>query len=204
MQLNNTVTLVGKIASRTQYDHEVRGERFYKLFLDVERTSGEIDKLPLLVSERIFDASQDYESEYVVVKGAYRSFNRSENQKRHLVLYVFVEEMVFVEIDLPDIPNNEIYLKGVLCKDPIHRKTSGGTKISDVLLQVLRETTGKKDYIPCVLWDRNAEYARRSLSKGMRVELWGRIQRRLYPKKTETGIQYRIAYEVSVSNINMV
>ncbi len=97
---------------------------------------------------------------------------------------------------------NSITLNGYLCKPPVYRKTPLGREIADLLLAVNRPY-GKSDYIPCIVWGRNARYAM-GLSVGYRMEIYGRIQSRNYEKKiSETQVEYRRAYEVSISKLEV-
>ena len=85
-----------------------------------------------------------------------------------------------------------------MCKNPIYRKTPLGREIADVLIAVNR-TYKKSDYIPCILWGRNAKYCE-NLEVGTKVKVNGRIQSRNYEKKLdENNIIKKTAYEVSVS-----
>ncbi|MBR1692816.1 MAG: single-stranded DNA-binding protein, partial [Lachnospiraceae bacterium] len=62
----------------------------------------------------------------------------------------------------------------------------------------------KSDYIPCISWGRNARYAS-GFQVGERCRIWGRIQSREYMKKiSEDEVEKRIAYEVSVSKLELV
>ena len=98
---------------------------------------------------------------------------------------------------------NYIFLDGYVCKPPIYRKTPLGREIADVLLAVNRPY-GKSDYIPCICWGRNARFAD-GFQVGGHVQLWGRIQSREYQKKlSETEFEKRIAYEVSVSKLELM
>ena len=187
---NNQVSIIGKVASSFTFSHQVFGEGFYLVDVLVKRLSDSEDRIPLMVSERLVDVSQDYEGEYIMVQGQFRSYNRHEEKKNRLVLSVFVRELSFVEEADESIKTNQIFLDGYICKPPVYRKTPLGREIADLLLAVNRPY-GKSDYIPCICWGRNA-----------RVLLWGRIQSREYIKKLgENETEKRTAYEVSVSKL---
>ena len=113
----------------------------------VKRLSDSEDRIPLMVSERLVDVSQDYEGEYIMVQGQFRSYNRHEEKKNRLVLSVFVRELSFVEEADDSIKTNQIFLDGYICKPPVYRKTPLGREIADLLLAVNRPY-GKSDYIP--------------------------------------------------------
>lgn len=197
---NNQVSIMGKVASSFTFSHQVFGEGFYLVDILVKRLSDSEDRIPLMVSERLVDVRQDYEGEYIMVQGQFRSYNRHEEKKNRLVLSVFVREISFVEEADESIKTNQIFLDGYICKPPVYRKTPLGREIADLLLAVNRPY-GKSDYIPCICWGRNARYAS-AFEVGGHVLLWGRIQSREYIKKLgENETEKRTAYEVSVSKL---
>ncbi len=197
---NNQVSIMGKIASSFTFSHQVFGEGFYLVDILVKRLSDSEDRIPLMVSERLVDVTQDYEGEYIMVQGQFRSYNRHEEKKNRLVLSVFVRELSFVEEADDSIKTNQIFLDGYICKPPVYRKTPLGREIANLLLAVNRPY-GKSDYIPCICWGRNARYAS-AFEVGGHVLLWGRIQSREYIKKLgENETEKRTAYEVSVSKL---
>ena len=197
---NNQVTIMGKVATEFSFSHEVFGEGFYMVEVEVKRLSNSEDRIPLMISERLIDVTQDYTGEYIMVHGQFRSYNRHEEQKNRLVLSVFVREISFMEEEPDGTKTNSIWLDGYICKMPIYRKTPLGREIADLLLAVNRPY-GKSDYIPCICWGRNARYAS-GFEVGEHVQLLGRIQSREYVKRiSDTETEKRVAYEVSVSKL---
>lgn len=197
---NNQVTIMGKVATEFSFSHEVFGEGFYMVEVEVKRLSNSEDRIPLMISERLIDVTQDYTGEYIMVHGQFRSYNRHEEQKNRLVLSVFVREISFMEEEPDGTKTNSIWLDGYICKEPIYRKTPLGREIADLLLAVNRPY-GKSDYIPCICWGRNARYAS-GFEVGEHVQLLGRIQSRKYVKRiSDTETEKRVAYEVSVSKL---
>lgn len=194
---------MGQIVSQFTFSHQVFGEGFYLIDVMVKRLSDSEDRIPVMVSERLIDVTQDYEGEYIQVYGQFRSYNRHEEKKNRLVLSVFAREVSFVEEEDDSIKSNQIFLDGYICKPPVYRKTPLGREIADLLIAVNRPY-GKSDYIPCICWGRNARYAS-AFAVGGHVLVWGRIQSREYVKKlSETEAEKRIAYEVSVSKLEYV
>ena len=197
---NNQVTIMGKVATEFSFSHEVFGEGFYMVEVEVKRLSNSEDRIPLMISERLIDVTQDYTGEYIMVHGQFRSYNRHEEQKNRLVLSVLVREISFMEEEPDGTKTNSIWLDGYICKEPIYRKTPLGREIADLLLAVNRPY-GKSDYIPCICWGRNARYAS-GVEVGEHVQLLGRIQSREYVKRiSDTETEKRVAYEVSVSKL---
>lgn len=197
---NNQVTIMGEVASKFTFSHEVFGEGFYMVDVNVRRLSNSQDRIPMMVSERLIDVSKDYSGEFIMASGQFRSYNRHEEQKNRLVLSLFVREISFIEEELDGAKTNQIFLDGYICKLPVYRKTPLGREIADLLLAVNRPY-GKSDYIPCICWGRNARFAS-SFQVGEHVQVIGRIQSREYIKRlTETETEKRTAYEVSVSKL---
>ena len=200
---NNQVTIMGKIASQFTFSHQVFGEGFYMVDVLVKRLSESEDRIPVMVSERLLDVTQDCEGEYIHVTGQFRSYNRHEEKKNRLVLSVFAREVEFVEDDDESMKTNSIFLDGYICKPPVYRKTPLGREIADLLVAVNRPY-GKSDYIPCICWGRNARYAS-AFQVGGHVLIWGRIQSREYVKRiSEEETEKRTAYEISVSKLEYV
>ena len=199
---NNQVTVMGEIASEFSFSHEIFGEGFYMVDVLVPRLSDSADLIPLMISERLLDVTQDLRGRLIMVNGQFRSYNRHEEHKNRLILSVFVREICFIEELEENEKTNNIFLDGFICKEPIYRKTPLGREIADILLAVNRPY-GKSDYIPCISWGRNARYAA-SFQVGERCRIWGRIQSREYMKKiSEEESEKRIAYEVSVSKMEV-
>ena len=191
---------MGKVATEFSFSHEVFGEGFYMVEVEVKRLSNSEDRIPLMISERLIDVTQDYTGEYIMVHGQFRSYNRHEEQKNRLVLSVFVREISFMEEEPDGTKTNSIWLDGYICKEPIYRKTPLGREIADLLLAVNRPY-GKSDYIPCICWGRNARYAS-GFEVGEHVQLLGRIQSREYQKRIDNDqVISKVAYEVSVSKM---
>ena len=203
---NNRVCIIGEIVSEFTFSHEVFGEGFYIANVSVNRLSDMVDVIPLMISERLIDVTKDYRGMKIEVAGQFRSYNRHEGTKNKLVLSIFVRELRFLEEDeMPEeqSKSNQIFLDGYVCKPPIYRKTPLGREIADVLVAVNRPY-GKSDYIPCIARGRNARFAG-GLEVGSHLQVSGRVQSREYTKKVgEEEVERRVAYEVSVSKIDLV
>lgn len=198
---NNKVRIVGEIAGQFKYSHEVFGENFYIGQLKIERTSGILDFIPITVSDRMVDVSADWSGIFVEVEGSFRSYNKKDEEKRKLLLSVFVRD--FNQLENASYNDNDVELDGYICKEVIYRKTPLGREVADLLIAVNRPY-GKSDYIPCIAWGRNAVYSA-ELEVGTRIKLYGRIQSREYAKRiSDTEAETRTAYEVSISKLEVV
>ena len=196
---NNAVTLSGKVVGEPAFSHEVFGEKFYEVTLSVKRLSGMDDLLPISVSEHLVD-DKFYDGAHVSIKGQFRSYNKTVGERSKLMLTVFVRDV----FDYDDTINpNTVELSGYICKPPVYRTTPFNREICDLLIAVNRQYN-KSDYIPCIVWGRNARFAS-GLPVGEHINLSGRVQSRNYQKKLpDETVVTRTAYEVSVSKITVV
>ena len=197
---NNRVTIVGEVVSEFEFSHEVYGEGFYTLNISVNRLSDSVDIIPLMISERLVDVTEDLRGVIIEASGQFRSYNRHEENKNRLMLSIFVRELQLYDNYEEENSTNQIFLDGYICKPAIYRRTPLGREIADVLIAVNRPY-GKSDCIPCIAWGRNARFAA-GFEVGSHIQIYGRIQSREYVKKiSEDECERRTAYEVSVSKI---
>lgn len=194
----NAVYLRGELDEEMEFSHEIFGEKFFNTKIRINRLSESHDVLPLTVSERLLQEIDIKANNMVNVIGQLRSYNKNIDNKNRLVLTIFVREIKQAEDESRD--PNSIFLDGYICKDPIYRKTPLGREITDLLLAINRPYN-KSDYIPSIVWGRNAKFAK-TLKVGDRIQMWGRVQSRDYEKKVENGDAIKkVAYEVSISKI---
>jgi single-strand DNA-binding protein len=80
---------------------------------------------------------------------------------------------------------NKCILIGRLTKDPDLRYTQSGTAVATFTLAVDRAFSKEKetDFIPCVVWQKQAENCANYIGKGSLVAVSGRIQVRSYEAK---------------------
>ena len=198
---NNIVELGGKIISDMEFSHEIYEEKFYRFFVETRRMSDYVDNLPIIISERLIDINNTKIGDIVHITGQFRSYNQPIDGKSKLVLSIFAKEIETVDDEIILTLNDATFI-GYICKKPIYRKTPLGREIADVLLAVNR-TYRKSDYIPCILWGRNAKFCEK-VEIGTMIKLNGRIQSRKYEKKLEDGtIISKVAYEVSISKLSV-
>ena len=194
----NIVNLRGELEEELTFSHEIFGEKFYSAKIKIHRLSDTYDVLPITISERLLQEVNLSENNLIDVVGQLRSYNKNIDSKNKLVLTVFAREIKDVEEDTKD--PNSIFLDGYVCKNPIYRKTPLGREITDLLVAINRPYN-KSEYIPSIVWGRNAKFAK-NLKVGDRIQMWGRVQSRDYEKKLDNGeVEKRVAYEVSISKI---
>ncbi len=199
---NNVSTVIGIPCSDLEFSHEVYGEGFYVFRMKIPRLSNYDDVLPITISERLIVNLNFHEDKIFKVEGQLRSYNKVIDGSNRLILTIFARDIV--EEKLENVTNpNQIFLDGYICKKPIYRTTPFGREITDMLVAVNRPYR-KSDYIPCIAWGRNARFSQK-MKVGDRIKVWGRIQSREYQKKLdEENVLKKIAYEVSISKMNVL
>ncbi len=198
---SNIAELCGVVISDLIYSHKTYGEIFYTFELGIERRSGYIDEINIMVSERLIFDNPPKKGDFVEIKGQIRTYNEIVEDKNKLNVLVFAKEIY--QSENFGYNENYIYLEGFLCKEPLKRTSPLGREICDMMLAVNR-MYNKSDYIPCIAWGRNAAYAEK-LGVGTKLALTGRIQSREYKKKLSEGVsETRKAFEVSIVKLEEV
>ncbi|MEE1200716.1 MAG: single-stranded DNA-binding protein [Christensenellales bacterium] len=190
---NNRIIASGRLENEPVLSHEVMNEPFYVSTLVVKRLSGTVDRLPVTIPGKLLACMSGNGGQRMTLSGQVRSYNKVVDGTGRLMVTLFAQSIS--EAGENDTLNRVI-LTGSLCKPPIYRSTPFGREICDMMLAVSR-AFGKSDYIPCIAWGRNAQYAAR-FGVGDKVTLTGRLQSREYQKLLDNG-EYltRNAYEVS-------
>lgn len=201
---NQSIILSGVVVTAPECTHEIRGEKFYELYIRSYRRSETCDTLRVTITDRVYNRIAEVNiGEMLKVKGEIRSFNKyvEELGRAKTILSVFAKEMLLVDPDEYDM--NDVHMCGYLCKKPVHRTTPRGREITDILVAVNRGY-GKSDYIPCVVWGRNAQFVS-ELEVGTKLDMEGRFQSREYQKRiSEDESITMTAYEMSASTVQVI
>ena len=191
----NRVSLCGTVQSPPQLSHVNHNLAFYKFPLAIERLSGQLDVLQVILSQDQLSDTPLCPGDTVTVTGQLRSFNNKSGQGSRLIITVFAQN-----IEPSDGTSfNRILLSGILCKPPTLRRTPLGRSICDIILAVNRHY-GRADYLPCIAWGQLAMQIA-EMSVGDRLTLEGRVQSRTYTKLLDTGSEERTAFEVSIMQL---
>lgn len=191
----NKAAVAGLVKTPLKFSHKTYGEAFYTFVLGIERRSGYVDEINIMISERLIYERSLYVDDFVEITGQVRTYNESVGGKNKLNVVVFAREIEIVEEGF--YYENYIFLEGFLCKSPVKRTSPMGRDICDMMLAVNR-MYNKSDYVPCIAWGRNANFAE-TLTVGTKVFIEGRIQSREYKKRLEDGmVEMRKAFEISI------
>lgn len=199
--VTNKVYIEGKITSEIEFSHQMYGEGFYIMKIEVPRLSDTVDILPVTVSERLISIMDIKVGDLVGVVGQLRSYNKIVDGSNRLILTIFARDVNFIE-EISKAPN-QMFIDGFVCKDPVYRTTPFGREITDILVAANRPYN-KSDYIPVIAWGRNARFSSK-LEVGSHIRIWGRVQSRTYEKKvSDEVVLSRVAYEVSITKMESV
>ncbi|MBQ2892825.1 MAG: single-stranded DNA-binding protein [Oscillospiraceae bacterium] len=194
----NQITVCGSLQALPEFSHENHGKRFYRFMLEIPRLSGAVDILPVIAPETVMNSIDLSGGEMLTVTGQIRSHNSRSNGVRHLLIFIFASDIVAEDAE----PLNEVVVTGLICKDPIFRRTPLGREICDVMLAIPRAFR-RADYLPCILWGRTAQEVSRCQIRDQ-ICIRGRLQSRIYTKLTEDGPQERTAYEISALSAEII
>lgn len=139
----NKIQLNG-IIKNIEYSHHIQDIEFYKANLITRRENGKED----IINLKFKKFSNPYkENQEISLLGNIRTFNRQEEDKNKVELFVFT---YFDEAE--EGPNNLAYIDGRICKKNNLRKTTSGKDVLDFILANNIENNGQvlNVYLPCV------------------------------------------------------
>ncbi len=196
--VNNRCILRGIMKEVPRYSHSAKGEDFYQFPLEVMRLSGVCDTINILARSTLLDELEVEEDCKIYIEGSLRSFNNKTDIGPKLILTVLASVMLFEKGE----DENNIELKGTICKKPSLRLTPMGREICDLMIAVNRRY-GRSDYLPCIAWGLKAREAA-DWDVGDCVAISGRIQSRQYTKVIDGEAFKKTAFEVSVNEIRLI
>lgn len=195
--VNNTV-LCGTLSSEITFSHENHCKKFYGFTIEVLRLSGTIDTLPVIAAEEILPIPRPEPGCSIMVTGQIRSHNIRTDGNRHLMIFLFANEIELSDSDFV----NTVTIEGILCREPNLRRTPMGRDICDIMVAVPRAFR-RADYLPCILWGTTALSASNCHTRDC-IRINGRLQSRVYTKQGEDGPSMHTAYEISALNAEFI
>lgn len=198
----NMVGLVGRIAGEIEKQPDIYGARnLSRLYLEIERKSGsrqESDRVIVIYNQEVEETpGQLKDGAYIMVMGKMQTYKEVPGGR--IVVFVLAEYVGVVSEQVEQ--QNGVYLEGIVAREPIHRTTPKGRKITEITVKVPSAfTEGYFSFIPTICWGNDAEAAA-EYQEGTRVALEGRLQSRDYTKRLEGVEAILTAYEVSTRHI---
>ena len=192
----NSILLRGRLLADPALSHQNHQLQFFRFPLEVRRLSGAADQINVILSQQLLETLPAlYCGQSLQVSGEVRTYNNRSGIGSKLVITVLARSIIPAAPEEGKEDENRLLLSGTLCRPPVLRSTPLGRSICDLTLAVNR-TYGRADYLPCILWGRNAAEAA-AAAVGDELELTGRLQSRQYTKRLGETMEIRTAYEVS-------
>lgn len=185
----NIAKISGTVITAPEYSHTTVGENFYKMTVEVQRTSGVYDEIPCIIPELFVKGIK--KGNRVHFDGEVRAYY---TKARHLELSVFVKQIYLDNSDMGDY--NHVEFDGIIKYSDEPRKTALTNRTVIDFTIVNQDAKGVTNYIPAIAWGRNA-YRIKCCELEQKIKITGRFQSRHY-EKNETE---HTAYEISVSGI---
>lgn len=198
---NNQVYVAGVIEYDLQYSHEANSRKFYVTRLNVKRTSGVEDHIPIMISEEVKNNISEslLKGKFAEVEGNVRVYKRKGNDgKRHTYLYVYAIKIKLHESALPIKDNNRIYLEGNIVRKAFSNKKLGFEKKVTILIIEVNRYHRVYDRIPCLAWNKTSEYVS-ALELKSKIKIEGKLESRLFMPKNAT--EYKETYQVSIIRV---
>ena len=82
---NNQAAVMGKIISGFTFSHEIFGEGFYMMDVEVARLSESYDIIPVMVSEHLIDVDANYEGDRGCAAGGQQTLRKIGLHSLHLL-----------------------------------------------------------------------------------------------------------------------
>ena len=195
---NNRLEVTGTVIQEPYYTHSVHTSkakvRYYRFVLSCERFSGVHDVMEVSIKEELMQGIDFTKPLHIIGE------IRTANVGMQLKVYVFVNEIQNYKGGL-----NINYFEATVytCKKPNFRTTPGGKQITDLTLACIRSYKNRSDYFPTIAWGRQAVEAG-NLTVGKKLYITARMQSRNYTKMIEGVAIEKTAYEVSLTNFEVL
>jgi primosomal replication protein N len=202
-----------------QVSVDSKGHAYYEFQFAATRPSGIKDIIPVMVEEGTqaytdlvaIDQKKDLLTETLMIQGEIRTRNHKRKYEEHMKLYVSVKAKEIVDVGSVDTAEikgqtNSVYITGYVCKNKGVRITPRGIKITELIVACWTDETGTASYyIPTITWNGTAVRAADRLEPGTEVEIYGRLQSRMYIKVlSEDQEEERMCLELSVSKFEIL
>lgn len=174
------------------------GSRQFTVHTPRLRSSKVMDEVIVIASKEAGGSfASDDCGKLVMVTGSVETHKDAETGR--VAVYVAAD---FMALAPKGEPQDEVVVCGEIAREPIHRTTPLGKRITDIIVKKPK-AAGGYSFVPCICWQETADEVA-GWQQGDKVELLGRYQSREYTKVTDTdsgASEKRTAYEVSVRHI---
>lgn len=195
----NFVRMLGRLEKPFEFNHEIKGEKIYISAILIKRTSGVVDRIPVLASEQQISELPENILEMKVYFVGYLVTNKKGNEE---IFAVRVKYNISPR-EISEEDDNFIELEGTISSFPIIRKTLNKNSVCNFWLSTQRKYN-KHTNVKAVAWGTIADRIYEE-SKDAQICIKGRIQSKIKEGFNENSINIDDAdYEVAIYYLRML
>lgn len=204
VEKNDIVGICGRIVIPPTLDRTMTGRTCPVIYVDIERRSGIVDRLPVAFEVDHIDPDkfgQVHSAEDYNIRGLEKDFYQGreimvigkirthrENSRSKINLYIWADWITTAE---NADTYNSVQLIGKLCKVPYYRMTSKHQPICELILRI-EHGHGDVSIVPVMTWNKAARVTA-DYALAQRLKICGRLQSRVYYKKGQPLTTYEVA-----------
>lgn len=195
----NEVRLVGTLLEDARYSNAAYGEPVYRARVGVRRTSGAEDVLVLQMGLHTVGRRVDMlkAGDRLQLSGQLRTYALPAGAMNRTETVVHVQAIG----EKAEEDENQVRITGMLMRAPVFRVTPFGREVCDMMVRVAMRDRWAN--VPAIAFGGTARWAS-MLECGERVQLQGRLQSRVYIRRTHTGPKIPLTtWEVAVAKMTL-
>lgn len=196
---SNLVRILGRLEKSFVFSHELKGEKIYKSAVLIRRTSGVVDRIPVIASERQISSLPENILKMKVYFEGYLITNKKGDED---IFAVRIKYNV-IPRDITEEDVNFIELDGTIDSFPVIRKALSKNSVCNFWLATKRKYD-KVTHVKAVSWGNIAERIYEA-SRGARICIKGRLQSKIKNGFNEGSINIDDDdYEVAIYYLRML
>lgn len=172
MEININNTMISGTITDLTFSHTVGGEGFYKCLVRSRRHSGNVDEVPLIISERLIERQKIATGNDYLIHSRICSRDERKDGRARLRVSLLVDSIVPIR---GKCDCNTVELEGYICTEPVYKELISGTRVYRFMMATNHKN--KSYYIPCVAFNGTAEWMQK-FEVGDKLQVTGRIQSR--------------------------
>ncbi len=205
----NKVTISGEVSEvDLHYSFKANLGWLGRFFLIVKRISGKEDHIPVVMLTRFLTSEELIDGQKVKIQGKIISQNkRGEGDGKFHRVFIFGERIYYYNKTdaFPEREEvNKVHIFGCVSREPNYKVKRSGQRIFEFMVCVNGGPYFTPSYIPIILWDKTAEWARDTITVHTPVDIRGRIQSRYYVKVEDDQRKLVEVYDVSSWTVNIM
>jgi len=195
----NIIELSGYVKETPQFSYLSDNGSVYETYLFVERNWGKkkVDEIRVRFNEKVIDYDRINSGQFIHVVGQIRTRIVPDG---YLEVFIWAKKIELLE---EQQYQNRFQIEGVIAKPIELRETPARhIKIGEITLEVISRHPKK---IPCIAWEKIAQFCYEKYKEGDRILAIGFVQSRRYKKKIGgQWVKKRLLNELSIYAIRKI